>query len=123
MEKIKFNFEGLEVWARAVEFANGAVDICDRVQTDRKHYRLIEQLEASAASVAMNIAEGKGRYSKKEFVQFLYVAKGSLFETVTILTIFQQRGWITEERLENMKVLADGIGKKLSNLISSVRGF
>ena len=41
----------------------------ESLQSNRKHYRLVEQLESSATSVAMNIAEGKGRNSKKEFIQ------------------------------------------------------
>jgi len=56
-----------------MEFANGVIDLVDRLQTPRKHYRLFEQLEACAASVPMNIAEGKGRHTSKEFVHFLYL--------------------------------------------------
>lgn len=59
------------------------ISLVDGIQTDRKHFRLMEQLEASSTSIALNIAEGKGRYSKKEFIQFLYIARGSLYETVT----------------------------------------
>jgi len=70
-------FEDLEVWCKAVEFAKGVIELAESVETDRKHFRLIEQLEASSTSIALNIAEGKGRYSKKEFVQFLYIARNS----------------------------------------------
>jgi len=74
----KFSFEDLEVWRKAVEFAKGVIELAESVETDRKHFRLIEQLEACSTSVALNIAEGKERYSKKEFVQYLYIARGSL---------------------------------------------
>ena len=37
------------------------------------HYRLLEQIESSSTSVSMNLAEGKGRYSKKEFIQYCYI--------------------------------------------------
>ena len=63
------------------------------MNTPRKHYRLIEQLEASSASVALNISEGKGRFSKKEFKHFLYIARGSLYETVTLLQILIKKNW------------------------------
>ena len=59
MKKAKFSFEDLEVWQKAVEFANRVIQLAEQIQTDRKHFRLIEQLEAASTSVALNIAEGK----------------------------------------------------------------
>ncbi len=55
-----FSFEELEVWQRAVLFAEQVITSSESWQTTGKHYRLLEQLEAAATSVAMNIAEGKG---------------------------------------------------------------
>ena len=88
-------FEKLDVWQRAVEFANIVIDLIEEIETDRKHYRLVEQVEAACTSLSMNIAEGKGRNSNKEFIQFLYYSKGSLFEVITLLLIFRKRGWIS----------------------------
>lgn len=123
MKKVKFSFEDLEVWQKAVEFAKRVIDLIERVETEqgRKHYRLIEQLEACSTSIALNIAEGKGRYSKKEFIQFLYIARGSLYETVTLLTIFYRNKWISDIQLNEMKGFGDEIGKMISSLISSIR--
>ena len=121
MEITRFAFEDLEVWQKSVDFANKVISFAEEIKTDRKHYRLIEQLEAASTSVALNIAEGKGRYSKKEFVQFLYIARGSLNETITLLIIFHQRGWISEESLDESKDLGDHIGKMLSSLINSIK--
>ena len=56
-------------WQPAVDFADYAISLTENLQSNRKHYRLVEQFESSATSVAMNIAEGKGRHSKKEFIQ------------------------------------------------------
>ncbi len=69
----------------------------------------------------MNIAEGKGRYSRKEFKQFLYIARGSLFEVVTLLTIFQKRKWISAEKYNSLKDNSFQIGKMLSGLINSLK--
>jgi four helix bundle protein len=120
-KEIKFSFEGLEVWQKAVDFANRVIGVVNELDTDRKHYRLIEQLESSAASVSMNIAEGKGRYSKKEFVQFLYIARGSLYETITLLMLFHKRNWIDGGQLDTLKSFGDEIGKMISSLIRSVK--
>jgi len=122
MKKARFSFEDLEVWQKAVEFARTVINTAEAIDTGRKHFRLIEQLESSSASVAMNIAEGKGRYSKREYVQYLYIARGSLFEVVTLLTIFQKNNWINEKQFEDLKGFADEIGKMLSGLITYVKG-
>jgi four helix bundle protein len=120
--KIKFGFEDLTVWNKAINFAYKVITLSENLETNnRKHYRLIEQLEASSTSVAMNIAEGKGRYSKKEFIQYLYIARGSLYETITLLVIFNKNKWINNEQLEEMKKYADEIGKMLAGLIGAIR--
>jgi len=116
-----FNYEDLEVWKKAIEFARRVINLTEHIDTGRKHYRLIEQLESASASIAINIAEGKGRYSKKEFIQFLCISKGSLFETVSLLEIFCLSNWINKDQLLEMKQLAGEIGKMLSGLISSIR--
>jgi four helix bundle protein len=67
-----FNFKDLNVWQRAVEFAKIVIDTVENNSSERKHFRLLEQVESSATSVALNIAEGKGRHSKKECTIFIY---------------------------------------------------
>jgi len=101
------SFKNLIVWQKSLEFANLIIDLVETINSPRNHFRLIEQLEASATSIAMNIAEGKGRFSNKEFSHFLMIARGSLYETVTLLEIFKMRNWITNEKfvlLENQSI-------------------
>jgi four helix bundle protein len=93
---MKFGYEDLDVWNRAVDFAVKVIELVETVDTGRRHYRLFEQIEASSTSVSMNLAEGKGWNSKKEFVQFCYIARGSLYETMTLLEIFRRKKWITD---------------------------
>jgi len=71
--------------------------------------------------VAANIAEGKGRYSNKEFIRFLYIAKGSLNEVITFLIILHMKNWINKEDLERMKYLAIKISKMITALIKILR--
>ena len=120
-KNIHFAFEDLDVWRKAVEFSSEVIDLVDTLQTDRKHYKLIEQLEAAVTSIAMNIAEGKGRYSQKEFIQFLYYARGSLFETITLIEIFKRKNWISIEQYNNTRMKGGEIGKMLSSLINSIK--
>ena len=116
-----YSFEDLDVWQKAVEFANEVISVVDKLNTERKHFRLIEQLESAVTSIAMNIAEGKGRFSKKEFIQFLYIARGSLFETITLVEIFKKRDWINNAQHNSLRNKGDEIGKMLSSLINSIK--
>ena len=63
MEKnAKFAFKELKVWQKAMLFADKVMDIPASFPSTRKHYRLGKQLESASTSIAMNIAEGKGRF-------------------------------------------------------------
>ena len=116
-----FAFEELKVYQRALDFAVSVIDVVDQLDTPRRHYRLIEQLESSCTSIALNISEGKGRYSKKEFRRFLYIARGSLYETVTMLQIFRKKNWLKVRSYEELYLEAKEISKMLSGLISSIK--
>jgi len=116
-----FAFKELKVWHRAVDFADYAISLTVDLNTDRKHFRLVEQLEAAATSVSMNIAEGKGRKSKKEFIRFLYIARGSLYETVTLAGIFCKRNWINNVELEKLEAEALEIASMIKGLINSIQ--
>jgi len=114
------SYKELLVWQKSLTFANDVISLIDNLETDRKHFRLIEQLEAAATSVPMNIAEGKGRESKKEFVHFLYISRGSLYETMTLLEIFQMRGWLNNEAFHNLQQKSNEIAKMLKGLINYI---
>ncbi len=118
---MKFGFEDLAVWEKATVFADQVIDLVEDLDTDRKHFRLIEQLEAASTSIAMNIAEGKGRYSKKEYIQFLYIARGSLYECITLLIIFKKRKWISGEVFSKLESNAKEIASMLTGLIKSIK--
>ncbi|MBW2570080.1 MAG: four helix bundle protein [Deltaproteobacteria bacterium] len=65
--------------------------------------------------------EGKGRFSKKEFIHYLYIALGSVFETITLLVIVQRMGWITDDTFTQIKMMGEEITKMLNSLIKSVK--
>lgn len=72
-----FPFEKLEVYRLAVDLADAVFELLERLTANR-HLRMVGQMESAVSSIAQNIAEGKGRQYKKEFVQFLSIAEGSL---------------------------------------------
>ena len=113
-------YKELQVWQKSMEFANQVIQLIDGLDTPRKHYRLLEQLESAVTSVPMNIAEGKGRESKKEFIHFLYIARGSIYETLTLLEIFQRLGWIEPDIFERLESSAIEVIKMLKGLIKAI---
>ena len=122
MEKNRENsrYKDLLVWQKSLTFADQVLDLVDSMETSRKHYRLFEQLEAAATSVPMNIAEGKGRNSQKEFMQFLYIARGSLYETLTLLEIFKLRTWITNDQFYEFEQKSNEIAKMINSLLKAI---
>ena len=118
---MKFAYEDLDVWSKAVDFAVRVIGIVDSIDTSRKHFRLFEQIEASSTSISTNIAEGKGRFSKKEFVHYCYIARGSLYETMTFLEIFKRVGWISESDLVPLRQEAMSIASMIKGLINSIK--
>lgn len=96
------------------------IDASESIDTGRQHYRLVEQIEAASTSVAMNIAEGKGRFSTKEFKHFCYIARGSLYETMTLLEVFRRKEWISSEIFSDIKKEAIEIAAMIKGLINSI---
>ena len=117
---MKFAYENLEVWNRAVDFAVKVIELVETIDTGRKHYRLFEQIEASSTSVPMNLAEGKGRFSRKEFIQYCYIARGSLYETMTLLEIFRRKNWITDSAYSKLTKEGIEIASMITGLINSL---
>ena len=113
-------YKDLLVWQKSLTYANQVLELIDHIDTSRKHYRLFEQLESAVTSVPMNIAEGKGRNSKKEFMRFLYIARGSLYETLTLLELFKLRKWITHEQFDDFEAKSIEIAKMINGLIKAV---
>ncbi len=116
----QLSYKDLNVWRKSIDFANNVISVIETLATQRNHYRLIQQLEAAVTSISMNIAEGKGRNSKKEFVHFSHVSRGSLYETLTLLEIFQLRGWPKSDTYQELEDQAIEIAKMLNGLINSI---
>ena len=118
--EFKFPFEKLEVWHLAVDFTDFILNVLDSCQPN-KYLRLVGQLEAAVSSIPQSIAEGKGRQYRKEFIQFLYIAEGSLFEVLTLTEILKRTKFIRENESMEIRAKAETIDRKLHGLINSLR--
>jgi four helix bundle protein len=116
---MKFRFEDLKIWQLAVEIADGLFDIADRLDAKRL-YRFAEQLRASGLSMSNNIAEGSGSNSKKEFQNFLNIARRSTFENANMLIVFNKRNLITKEELDKHLISLDLLCRQVTNFIQSI---
>ncbi len=116
-----FPFEKLDVWQRSVELADVVLGILEQIPQN-KHFRLISQMEGAVTSIAQNIAEGKGRQHKKEFLQYLSIAQGSLYETVTLNEVFQKRNLFQDSDCLMIRSKAEELDRKLNGLMNAVRG-
>lgn len=84
-------------------------------------YGLTSQIRRSAVSVPSNIAEGYGRNSTGDYIRFLQIASGSLYEFQTQLEISVQLNYLSEEKYVEINSLSIEIEKMLSSLISKVK--
>jgi len=119
-QEVQTAYKDLQVWQKSMSLATNIINLTENLETNRKHYRLIEQLEASVTSIPMNIAEGKGRESKKEYIRFLYIARGSVYEMLTLLDIFLRLGWIPKNVFSEYEQEAIEIIRMLKGLINAI---
>jgi four helix bundle protein len=80
----------LIVWQKAMDLAETEIDTSENLNASGRHYRQAEQPEPSSAPAARNIAEGKGTRSKREFKQYLYIVRRSLYENVALINLFAE---------------------------------
>lgn len=112
------NYKELIVWKKSIDFA---VEIYELLKGFPKAemWGLCSQLQRSSSSVAANIAEGAGRNSNKEFIHFLSIALGSLYETDTFLTVAQKIGYITDTKFESLSQSIGELDKMIKGLQKS----
>lgn len=110
----------LDVWNKSIDLT---VDIYKLSETFPRTevYGLTGQMRRAAVSIASNIAEGAGRQTKKEFVNFLHMAQGSLSELDTQLVIASKLGYFAEEVYVKIDRSLETISKMLTGLIKSLK--
>jgi four helix bundle protein len=115
-----FRFQNLDIWKKAVEIGMELFDIADEL--DRRHlHRFAEQLRAAGLSMSNNIAEGSGSYSKKEFNQYLNIARRSTFENANMIIMYQMRQLISGEQKEHLLEELDQLCRMISGFVRSLR--
>jgi four helix bundle protein len=113
-----FMFEKLEVYQKAVDFADEVASLTEGCP--RGYGFLVDQLNRAALSIATNLAEGNGRFTKPDRRNFFTIARGSAQECVPVLEIARRRGLIEDPASIALKERLEVIARMISGLINGL---
>lgn len=110
-----FNFEKLEVWHKAIQFADLVYSVT-RSFPDEERFGLTSQMRRAAVSISSNIAEGASRSSRGDNSRLVEIASGSLFEVVSQSLIARNQGFLEREDFQKLYDAAAEQSRMLSGL-------
>jgi four helix bundle protein len=114
-----FNFEKLDVWQKAIAFADLVYSSTRTFPADER-FGLTNQMRRAAVSVSSNIAEGTSRMSKSDFKRFVEIATGSVFEVISQAFVGRRQGFLSDDNFSNLYASAEEVGRMLSGLRKSL---
>jgi four helix bundle protein len=113
-----FAFEKLLVYQKSVDFADQVCDLTEQFPARYNH--LADQLNRASLSIASNIAEGNGRFTKPDRKHFFGIARGSVQECVPQLELARRRKLVSDELHAKLKADLEEISRMLSGLINGL---
>jgi four helix bundle protein len=116
-----FNFEKLEVWHKAIDYADLVYSVTRMFPGDER-FGLTNQMRRAAVSISSNIAEGTSRHSKIDFARFVEIATGSVFEVVSEATVGLRQGFLDKADYNRLYIAAEEQSRMLSGLRKSLIG-
>jgi four helix bundle protein len=114
-----FNFEKLEVWRKAIDFADFVYTVTKSFPNDER-FGLTNQMRRASVSISSNIAEGSARISANDYARFIEIATGSVFEVVSQAFVSRRQGFLNEADFKKLYLAAEEQGKMLSGLRRSI---
>jgi four helix bundle protein len=120
MEQLsRLNYKDLILWRKAMDLAVVVHQSCTTFPPSETH-GLVSQLRRAAISIPSNIAEGYARKSKKEYVYFLHVARGSIAELETQLLLAQRVGYLPENAVTDLQSRIEEVGRILHAVVAGL---
>lgn len=113
-------FQDLIVWQESMQLAKEIYKLVKLLPSEER-YALSDQMRRAAVSIPSNIAEGQARNSTKEFIQFIYIAKGSNAELLTQLLLCADFSYVTNEQTAEAILLSKKVNRLLTGLIRSLK--
>ena len=114
------SYRDLVAWQKAMTLVTEIYQATEHFPA-REMYGLTNQVRRASVAVPSDIAEGKGRISKKEYVQMLSRARGSIYEVQTQIEIGHNLGFLDARQFKELLAKADEVGRLINGLIRSVR--
>lgn len=114
------SFKDLIVWQKAMEMASMTYSLTTNLPKEES-FSLTNQMRRAAVSIPSNIAEGYGRNSAKEYLQFLAIAKASLCELETQFLLCVRINYMTEQEIQPILDLLTEIGKMLMSIMKKIK--
>ena len=114
-----FNFEKLEVWQKAIDFAELVYKHTRHFPRDER-FGLTNQMRRAAVSISSNIAEGTSRMSQTDFARFIEIATGSVFEVISQAFVGRRESFLNEANFCEIYKAAEEVGRMLSGLRRSL---
>lgn len=112
-----FEFQKLEVYKKAKAFHN---EISQFIHSSKPDKTVKDQLSRASFSIALNIAEGSGRFSKPDRRNFFVIARGSVFECVAILDLLNDQQLINETTFDCFVKNADELSRILYTMVKNL---
>ena len=112
------DYQDLKVWQKAIELTSEIYKLV-KLLPNEERYALSDQIRRAVVSVPSNIAEGRGRGTNKEFVRYLLMSRGSLWEVSTQLVICERLQYMNQEQTAYARQLITEISKMINALASS----
>lgn len=110
----------LDVWRESIALVKLVYELASRFPKNEE-YGLSSQMKRAVLSIPGNIAEGAARQTKREFIQFLCIARGSISELDTYLEISKTLGYIEKEGVTQLDNKMLAVDKMLTGLIKSLK--
>jgi four helix bundle protein len=114
------NYRDLILWQRAMNLVL-EVYRCTKTFPREEIYGLVSQMRRAAVSIPSNIAEGKGRYTRKELTQFLLNARGSLLELETQCEISRALGYMADADAADLARRSSEVGRLMNGMLNHFR--
>jgi four helix bundle protein len=113
------SYQELKVWQKRMDLAVLCYQATKAFPKEERYY-LTSQIRRAPTSIPANIAEGQGRQHTKEFLQFLYIARGSLKELETHLILSPRVGLLFEKDLQQLLALTEELRRMFASLRSAL---
>jgi len=98
---MSFRFQRLDIWKESIILGKECFSLTERLR-EYKYFSLSDQLLRASLSISNNIAKGSGSATKKDFANFLYIARRSIFECANIIIILFEYKLISQDYMDQM---------------------